>query len=99
MRGDRQIAQDFNNLTINAIQATPGEGRIEIRFENIVLGSDQVPALPSRNYVKKFLELDPEAKVIVSSGYSTNSTMSDYKSYGFRGAISKPYSVNRISGG
>ncbi|MEE9543819.1 MAG: PAS domain S-box protein [Thermodesulfobacteriota bacterium] len=43
--------------------------------------------------IKKLLEVDPEAKVIVSSGYSNDPIMSNYKNYGFRGVIAKPYKV------
>ncbi|TAN43939.1 MAG: PAS domain S-box protein [Nitrospirae bacterium] len=47
-----QIVQVFNNLTINAIHAMPGGGRIEIHFENVALAPGQLPDLPSGGYVK-----------------------------------------------
>ncbi len=42
---------------------------------------------------QEILALDTNAKVIVSSGYSTDSIMSNYPEYGFRAAISKPYDM------
>lgn len=37
------------------------------------------------------LAMDREAKIIVSSGYSTDPIMAEYKKYGFSGCIEKPY--------
>lgn len=46
--------------------------------------------------VKKILAIDPKAKVIVSSGYSSDPVMANYKEYGFTAAISKPYQMQDI---
>jgi len=43
------------------------------------------------------LALDPGAKAIVSSGYCNSPIMSDYKKYGFHGALQKPYNVVEFS--
>ncbi len=44
-----------------------------------------------REAVRKLLEFDPKAKVIVSSGYSNDPIMANYKHYGFCEAVAKPY--------
>ena len=41
--------------------------------------------------VRELLSLNPSAKVIVSSGYSTDPIMSAYQEYGFCGTLVKPY--------
>jgi CheY-like chemotaxis protein len=46
--------------------------------------------------IKKILEIDPNAKAIISSGYSTGEIMSKYKEYGFRGVLTKPYKIEEV---
>jgi signal transduction histidine kinase/CheY-like chemotaxis protein len=41
--------------------------------------------------VGRVLELDPQAKVLVSSGYANSPTMSEYKTHGFVGVLCKPF--------
>ena len=47
--------------------------------------------------VKKLKELDPGVKAIVASGYSDDLIMTHYRDYGFKGVISKPYSIKGLS--
>ncbi len=42
---------------------------------------------------QQILAIDPDACLIVSSGYSNDPIMADFSRYGFSGAIAKPYSV------
>jgi PAS domain S-box-containing protein len=41
-------------------------------------------------------ELDRDVKVIASSGYSNDPIMADFRSFGFRGIISKPYQLDEL---
>lgn len=47
--------------------------------------------------VRSLLEIDPNAKVIVSSGYASGPVLSDYKKYGFSAVVGKPYTVNELA--
>ena len=40
---------------------------------------------------QEILRSDPQAKLIVSSGYATDSVMANYAEYGFCGRVAKPY--------
>jgi CheY-like chemotaxis protein len=39
---------------------------------------------------------DPKIKAIVSSGYSNDPIMANYKQHGFTGVVSKPYTVQEL---
>lgn len=44
----------------------------------------------------RILARDPNARVVVSSGYSENPVMSDYASHGFCGAVAKPFRISDL---
>jgi CheY-like chemotaxis protein len=45
---------------------------------------------------KIILDLDPKAKIVVSSGYSDDPIMTNYKEYGLKGVIPKPYRLEEL---
>lgn len=46
---------------------------------------------------REILDIDPEARLIVSSGYSHDPVMADYARYGFISAIAKPYTFQKLA--
>jgi len=48
--------------------------------------------------VRKLRELDPGVKAIVSSGYSNDPIMAEFREHGFCGVVTKPYSVKTLTG-
>jgi CheY-like chemotaxis protein len=47
---------------------------------------------------EQILAIDPHACLIVSSGYSNDPIVSDFRRFGFASAVIKPYGVVEISG-
>lgn len=45
---------------------------------------------------EEILKIDPQAKVIVSSGYSTDPIMAECQRYGFKAAIAKPFLMTEL---
>lgn len=74
------------------------EAMDEGRTFDAVLMDLTIPAgMGGREAVKRLLEMDPGARVIVSSGYSNDDIMSEYTSFGFKAVIAKPYMVGELS--
>ncbi|GAB4336826.1 MAG: hypothetical protein Kow0037_18590 [Calditrichia bacterium] len=49
-----------------------------------------------KDAIVELMRMDPNARAIVSSGYSHDAVMSDYKSYGFKGLIAKPFRLEEL---
>jgi PAS domain S-box-containing protein len=65
-------------------------------FEVVILDLTVPGGLGGKETIGRILGFDPQAKVIVSSGYSNEDVMSRYEQYGFRGALSKPYRIQEL---
>ena len=65
-------------------------GRIELQNmrERKVRGVETIERLRS---------IDPEVKAIICSGYSDEAALSEFLSYGFRGALPKPFTRRELS--
>jgi nitrogen-specific signal transduction histidine kinase/CheY-like chemotaxis protein len=50
-----------------------------------------------REVIERLLEIDPDARAIVSSGYSTDPIMSNHRAHGFKAAVAKPWDLEQIS--
>jgi CheY-like chemotaxis protein len=50
-----------------------------------------------RECVEKLHAIDPEAKAIVTSGYSDDPVMAEHERFGFSGVISKPWKIESIN--
>ncbi len=46
--------------------------------------------------IVKLLQVDPEVKAIVSSGYSNDPVMAEHTVYGFRGVVIKPFDMKQL---
>lgn len=65
-------------------------------FDAVIMDLTIPAGMGGREAVKKVLEIDPGARVIVSSGYSSDDIMSDYEKFGFSAVIAKPYRVSDL---
>jgi len=62
-------------------------------FDAVILDLTVPGGLGGKDTLQKLKEIAPGVKAIVSSGYSKDPIMSEYRSFGFCGVIAKPYRV------
>lgn len=67
-----------------------------VPFDAVILDLTVPGAMGGVETMKHLREIDPGIKAIVSSGYSNDPVMSNYRSYGFRGVMAKPYQVENM---
>jgi PAS domain S-box-containing protein len=68
--------------------------RVSGRPFDVVIMDLTVPgAMGGAAAMKEILKLDPAARGIVSSGYSSDPVMANYREHGFRASVPKPYRV------
>jgi len=98
----RSVGEVLKRLGYEVDSAKDGREGIELyekameegRPFNVVITDLTIPGeLGGKQTVGKLRELDPDAKVIVSSGYSEDPVMSRFREYGFDGVLVKPYKV------
>jgi PAS domain S-box-containing protein len=63
------------------------------RFDVVVLDLTVPGGIGGREAVKLLHQIDPEVRAVVSSGYASDTTVSDFRSFGFAGVLSKPYTL------
>ena len=69
----------------------------EQTYDAVILDLTVPGGMGGREAMQNILELDPDAKGIVSSGYSNAPVMTEYKKHVFSGMIKKPYRLGNLS--
>jgi len=95
----------LENLGFAVIAVENGEKAIEVckkaleasrPIDIAVLDLVVVGGMGGEETVKRLRELDPNIKVLVSSGYYSNPILAQPKEYGFAGALKKPFSIEEL---
>ncbi|MEQ9619354.1 MAG: response regulator [Deltaproteobacteria bacterium] len=66
-------------------------------FDSVIMDLTVPGSMGGKEAMEKLLIIDPQVKAIVSSGYSSDPVISQYKQYGFKGALPKPYEMDKLS--
>ncbi|MDD2899093.1 MAG: PAS domain S-box protein [Desulfuromonadaceae bacterium] len=65
-------------------------------FSAVIMDLTIPGGMGGREAAQEILGSDPKACLIVSSGYSNDPTMSDFRSFGFSAAANKPYNLGEL---
>jgi PAS domain S-box-containing protein len=82
-----------------AIEAYIAAEESDNPFDAVIMDLTIPGGMGGEDAIIQLLKIDPDVKVIVSSGYSNNPVLSDYSDYGFMGTITKPFSLKELSDG
>lgn len=66
-------------------------------FDLTILDLTIPGGIGGKETVQHLLKMDPQAKVVVSSGYSTDPVMARFREYGFCAALVKPFKLESLS--
>jgi two-component system, cell cycle sensor histidine kinase and response regulator CckA len=66
-------------------------------FDAVIIDLTIPGGLGGKATIAKLLELNPDVRAIVTSGYSEDPVMSDHEKYGFRGVMHKPHKASELA--
>jgi len=65
-------------------------------FDVVILDLTIKGGMGGDQAIKELIKMDRDVKAIVSSGYFNDPVMANFKTFGFRGALPKPYLKNDL---
>jgi PAS domain S-box-containing protein len=84
---------DRGEAAVMRYKTAMAEGR---PFDIVILDLTVRGGMGGVEAVKKLLELDPNVKAVVSSGYSDDAVTADYRKQGFAAFLKKPYNIEEL---
>ncbi|MBN1601289.1 MAG: PAS domain S-box protein [Chitinispirillaceae bacterium] len=80
-----------------ALQAVKEHLEKNIKFKVIILDLTVHGGKGAIEIVDELRTIDPDTRIIVSSGYANDKVITDYQKYGFHAAITKPYTIENLA--
>lgn len=65
-------------------------------FDAVIMDLMIPGGMGGKEAIVEILALDPQARVLVSSGYSNDPIMTNYRDHGFCGVIEKPFDMHSL---
>jgi PAS domain S-box-containing protein len=96
----------LKKIGYEVVQARDGEEALNLYaaarekgrpFDCVIMDITIPSGMGGREAMTKLLALDPDVRAIVSSGYSNDLVLQDFRSFGFAGVMVKPYTLTEMS--
>ena len=81
-------------MALKMYQEAMDEGN---RYDIVIMDLTVPGGMGGKETIGHLLKMDPQARAIVSSGYSNDPVMADYQNFGFVGVVPKPYKIEELS--
>lgn len=101
----REVACEIlGHLGYEAVSCRNGEEALNIYekamgaspFTAVLMDLTIPGGMGGKETMKRLLQIDPGVKGIVSSGYSNDPVLANYREYGFHGVVMKPYDIAEL---
>ena len=80
-----------------AIELFKSEKDSDQPFDVLIMDLTIPGGMGGKDAMAKIREIDSQVKSIVSSGYSSDPVVANFREYGFTGCLSKPYNTSQLS--
>ena len=81
---------------VKAIEMYKKARESEHPFDLVILDLTNASGMGGVEAIKILLELDPQIRAMVATGYSFDPVVSNFRAYGFCGAITKPFTMDGL---
>ena len=66
------------------------------KYDIVIVDLNLDDGINGLDTVNKLREIDPDIKAVVTSGYSNEDVVENFRSFGFSGVLPKPFTLNEL---